>query len=296
MRRNGFTLIELLVVIAIIALLLSILVPSLAAVKELATVANCLSNQKNITAAFLMYTGDNDDKFCSGYVFRNNAHMPPDYVVKRNPLPWVVAPITYDAAGSWNYVGGGDANGGLLNMDARLNGIREGAIYPYINDTKVFHCPGDKRIVKGSSANWTAPPRYYQMYRSYGMPDFYAVHDDIENVPNKEKSLANVKSGGHKLLIVEDQYDTGYFNIDGWSYIPGDHAYWDPLGNYHNKSCTFSFADGHAELYKWRDPRSMEFMGDRALAAAHGWGKGDVQVGNVDFDWLDSHYPAKTRF
>ncbi len=290
MRRNGFTLIELLVVIAIIALLLGILVPSLAAIKEYASVARCLTNHKNIAAAFLMYAGDNDQKFCSGYVFPN--------ANKRNPMSWVIAPIDYDSAGDWIYVGAGDAGGGQLNLDARFNGIREGAIYPYLESPKVYHCPGDKRLLKGSSSNVGAstPPRYYQIYRSYGMPDFYAVHDSVDGVPNKEKSLANIKGTGQKLLFVEDQYDNAYYNIDAWSYIPYDNAFWDPLGNYHNRSCTFSFVDGHAELYKWRDPRTIEFMGNRALAAANGYGKGVRQDGNVDFIWLDANYPAKTRF
>ncbi|MBE0534327.1 MAG: prepilin-type N-terminal cleavage/methylation domain-containing protein [Phycisphaerae bacterium] len=290
MRRKGFTLIELLVVIAIIGLLLAIIIPALGAVKEYASVANCLSSQKNLATAFIMYTSDNDDKFCSGYVFQD--------ANRRNPLSWVIAPIAYDAAGGWIYVGNGDAGGGQLNLDARLNGIREGALYPYLEATDMFHCPGDRRLVKGASANWgpNIPARYYQIYRSYGMPDFYAVHDSVDGVRNKAKTLSSIRSGGQRILFVEDQYDSNYFNSDAWSYIPYDRAFWDPLGNYHNKSCTFSFIDGHAELYKWRDKRSIEFMSNRALAKQNGYGKGDVQVGNVDFEWLDAHYPAKTRF
>ena len=87
----------------------------------------------------------------------------------------------------------------------------------------------------------------------------------------------------------------GLYNSEGWSYIPYDRMYWDPLGNYHNKGCTFSFVDGHAEEYRWKDRRTMIFMSDRNEAANQGFGKGDVQVGNPDFLWLDAHYPSKTR-
>ncbi len=69
---------------------------------------------------------------------------------------------------------------------------------------------------------------------------------------------------------------------------------WDPLGNYHNKSCTFSFVNSHAEHYKWRDNRTVISLGDRELAKSMGFGKNVVfDPRNVDLDWLDTHYPWK---
>ncbi len=57
-KTRGFTLIELLVVIAIIALLVSILLPSLAKAKELAQRAVCSSNQRQIVLACSFYRED----------------------------------------------------------------------------------------------------------------------------------------------------------------------------------------------------------------------------------------------
>jgi len=62
-RRKGFTLIELLVVVAIIALLISILLPSLSRARELAKRAVCSSNLRGIGQAMYIYANDNSEFF-----------------------------------------------------------------------------------------------------------------------------------------------------------------------------------------------------------------------------------------
>jgi len=65
-KTRAFTLIELLVVIAIIALLLSIILPSLSKAKEYAKKTICISNLKQLNLSFSMYAQENNDKFCRG--------------------------------------------------------------------------------------------------------------------------------------------------------------------------------------------------------------------------------------
>lgn len=110
----GFTLIELLVVIAIIALLLSIVMPSLKRAKEAAKRSVCLFNVKSLTTGWLLYVQEYDGRF----------------------------PKSYTAADGWiREVVGYATNPDQAPADLQLEALKNGLLFPYLNTTEVFRCP-----------------------------------------------------------------------------------------------------------------------------------------------------------
>ncbi len=73
-RTKGFTLVELLVVIGIIALLISILLPSLNKARETANKAKCASNLHQLGLAILLYQGDSQQLYPKTIADTNATH------------------------------------------------------------------------------------------------------------------------------------------------------------------------------------------------------------------------------
>jgi prepilin-type N-terminal cleavage/methylation domain-containing protein/prepilin-type processing-associated H-X9-DG protein len=78
---KGFTLIELLVVIAIIAILAAILFPVFAKAREKARQAKCMSNQRQIGLAIMMYVQDNNETYPAANTVWTNVNIPAGILV-----------------------------------------------------------------------------------------------------------------------------------------------------------------------------------------------------------------------
>jgi prepilin-type N-terminal cleavage/methylation domain-containing protein/prepilin-type processing-associated H-X9-DG protein len=127
-KNRAFTLIELLVVIAIIALLLSILVPSLGRAKEYARYVICKSNLRQYGSAVNAYLADNDDAFpCA-----ENAIFWPWATAKRDPS-------FYWHPKCWYH-------------DKRCP--KDGTLVPYLSDSDVHICPSVRSAMVKKGCRW----------------------------------------------------------------------------------------------------------------------------------------------
>jgi prepilin-type N-terminal cleavage/methylation domain-containing protein/prepilin-type processing-associated H-X9-DG protein len=117
--RQAFTLIELLVVIAIIAILAAILFPVFAQAKEAAKKTQCLSNEKQLGTAMLLYEGDSDDTLPNA----------------------TFAPPGAGQEGGWVYYKTFPANKATKPSDGF--DVTKGSLFPYVKSKDVFWCPSD---------------------------------------------------------------------------------------------------------------------------------------------------------
>jgi prepilin-type N-terminal cleavage/methylation domain-containing protein/prepilin-type processing-associated H-X9-DG protein len=236
--RRGFTLIELLVVIAIIALLIGLLLPALKGAREAARRAKCLSNQRQLGLALMMYADAYKE-----YTPRESGFSQP---------PTVTNPLLYDPP--WPYVLRPfldsnlayispliDPNGGVGDLYARSeyyhdpSRVRDKHNVHYVDNGISFRGPG---LVNTYSKRPTRMTRYSRPTDTL----YLACFTDDEN-----GVLANnVYVPGTNDWTLAQFYDMHHIpNVTGTD--PLVYQYIQRIApKRHGNGCNGLFLDGHA--------------------------------------------------
>ncbi len=149
-RRLGFTLIELLVVVAIIALLISILLPSLSKARAQARTTQCASRISQLTKSLLMYAEDFDEGM--PFTIRGwencGAHMDDEWPAGSG---WTVGDWAY--AEDWLMPNAPDY-WLLPEVDWPMpeTQLRNGTLYTYTRFDNLYKCPEFDRVSDGSKS------------------------------------------------------------------------------------------------------------------------------------------------
>jgi prepilin-type N-terminal cleavage/methylation domain-containing protein/prepilin-type processing-associated H-X9-DG protein len=253
-RRAAFTLVELVAVIAVVALLAMIAYPALAKTKNNGHAAQCMSNLRRLTAAWTMYVDDN-----SGRLIHNGIPV----------------------AGNMSWTASSDNTNSTMLVDPA-----QSLLAKYVKDATLYKCPADQYQ---SALNPGPRVRSVSMNAVLGGTTTFDNQIPGRTYFNARKMSDLTTPGPASIFVLLDEHpdsinDSIFHVILGSS--PVLYTFRDLPGSFHNNSGSFSFADGHCEMKRWRDSRTLRQVSYIDYINT-------VVRNSEDYIWLNDHSPYK---
>jgi len=227
----AFALNDLLITLAVLALLIIVQLPSMAGGSRNSNAETCRNNLRQLIQAWQMYAADN-----SGKITPNNGSDP-------GPIgSWVKGWLDFTSSQDNINVDY------LVGFDGPRSNRMYGHLGRYLQSPNVFRCPSDTSTAHVSGGD-QARVRSVSMNSWMGGNEYcgsgqYRIY----------KTLGDVATPARRFVIIEERPDS--IN-DGMLMVDMISAFVDFPAFYHNSGSWISFADGHVELRRWTDPRTM---------------------------------------
>jgi prepilin-type N-terminal cleavage/methylation domain-containing protein/prepilin-type processing-associated H-X9-DG protein len=239
--RRGFTLIELLVVIAIIAILMAVLMPSLKRAREQGRRAACLSNLKQLQLAWGIYADENDERIVNGEAYGGGDGQAP-------------VPTSGHHKGErwWTGDDVGDFWAGInLTQNLQKQAIRAGALWKYCKNEKLYRCPTG---VRGEMRTYSITDSMNGLRRAGTFSGDVGARAGRTVLWIKKRTEISVPGPANRMVFL----DEGRITPDSYATHYQNERWWDPPFVRHADGTNVSFADGHADYWKFEGKKTLE--------------------------------------